>query len=711
METNTLAIIIQPAPDTSYWEAGFTAHIRRGRILSMQGMGGITQPEDVVGILHKDDQTVRWQSFLWSHYTSLYLLIEYTDETLFEIENGNKYFVKDINNIPTYISTSGSGKIMAAIYEPIEEGTAAILPDMVQAGNTYEFVIDYVVGKSGINQGGGIRIQTPYSSWSFPKLFDNSVTLTTAEDAEMEYDLHPYFHPMAVFGYVYSIKVTKGRLNKGDSIRIQYSNGEDGIKVQTYSKINTYFPIHLDAIGNGIYYPLSYDNVPSVCVNSSPPARIRFALPMVVSKDEIFDIKLAVLDDNYNPVFEDFNGKVGIKSDSAGINAEYTIGADEAGLLTFKGMQIKQVGIHIITAYGDSLKPSSLVVKCVEKDDNKKLYWGAIHGHTMLSDGEGNPDDYYPYGRYVGLLDFCAMTDHDWELAEHERCRLYGGIRYVQDIADEFYVPGSFVTIPAYEWMGVEGHANVYFNNEDEENPIYVGNISIVGNNTTNTLSELLNKYKNRNDIMIIPHTSHGFKWTEYDASLMPVLEIYSCWGPSEFKNNPDAEGAINGLNKGFRLGFIGGADSHHANPGNTCKPSKYHVLGWREGFAAVYTNELTRDRIFSGIKSKSCYAATAERILLEFDINGNSMGSSFKAAKGSLLTMSVLAGGTTNIRIIELICNGEVMYSADCSTQIAEIKFETNMNYPDGSYFYAKVTQIDDECAWSSPIWIDIIN
>lgn len=708
MENEPLAIIIQPAPDTSYWESGFTALIENGRLLSVQGMGGITQYEDVVGMLHKDDQTVRWQSFLWSHYAALYLLIECSRDTRLIIEGGGVLKISDVLKGTARVKTSNNGAILAAKYEPVIGGELSIEPQIISVGETSEYSIEFTIGESGIATGGGIRIQTPYSSWSAPVMFDGAVTINTSGVVGTENTLTPYFHPMGVFGYVYSIKVVKGELEPGDKIVIRYTDGKDGIKVQTYPKDFVFFPSYIDAKGTGIYYPSGISDSASVAVIPGKASKLRLAVPMIVGANQPFDAKIVILDEHYNPVFDSYNGTINLATDDKDIDLSYSLQDDDAGILAFKNLFLSNPGVQVITVSGDNLESASLVVKCTEEAPDEQLYWGSIHAHTALSDGEGDPEEYYPYGKEIGLLDFCAMSDHDWELAEHERSRLYGGFNYVQDSADMYNEPGEFVTIAGYEWMGNEGHANVYYNNDKEDNPMYVGNISVVGRIGTLSFSELLSKYKGAKDVMIIPHTSHGFKWNEYDPELMPVTEIYSCWGPSEFRVNPHVEGAQDGLKRGFRFGFIGGADSHHSSPGHTGKPSKYHILGWREGFAAVYTSELTRDGIFDGIRRRSCYATTAERILLEFTVNGNSMGSSMVVSTGDTLSFKALVGGTDIIKLVELVCNGDVIHAVDCNTQIVEFNHELTAS-SNATDYYLRVTQVDDERAWSSPVWVDM--
>ena len=42
------------------------------------------------------------------------------------------------------------------------------------------------------------------------------------------------------------------------------------------------------------------------------------------------------------------------------------------------------------------------------------IYWGDMHGHTVISDGKGNLDDYFTHARDNAKLDFVVVSDHDF---------------------------------------------------------------------------------------------------------------------------------------------------------------------------------------------------------------------------------------------------------------------------------------------------------
>lgn len=704
-DSKPVSIILQTDIMAPLGEWGFMLHIYNGSIQEVRGLGGITQPEDSVGVLLEDPSFLRCREFLGMHYTAVMLRLSANEDTEIRIEGakvGETIRLADIGRSATRISTAEQGGVFVSLYDPDISGEFSISRDTVHVGESVELSVEYKVGESGIEQGGGLRLMTPYSSWSDAVLSENDVVLQSAESAKLDVNLIRYAYPM--FGHIYAIIVSEGCLVKGDVIRIKYHGPDGGVRAQTYPKEQVHFPALLDARGDGMYYPLSYSIVPAVKVVPGGANRVRIAVPMIVKNGKPFDVRALILDEHYNPVIEPYTHPLTLRLERDDKTIREMSCNAQDGRFIFTGLVPDHPGMYVITVSGPGLQDRQQVIKCTADESELSLYWGAIHGHTDVSDGEFDPDDYYRYGRDSGLLDFCCLADHDWEIVEHERNRKRGGFTYLQELAQKHNDPGRFVTFSAYEWMGPDGHVNVYYNNDRTDNPIYVGDVSVLQWQKAQTLAGLIDLYQGRDDVILIPHSSHGQLWRSHDDALMPVVEMYSCWGCSEYKLGHIGSGAQEGLKHGYRFGFIGGADSHHGSPGHTGSPSKYHILSCREGFAAVYAPELTRDAIFNSLQSRHCYATTAERMLLEFEINGKHMGEELRIGVESRLSIKATAGGTAPIEKLELIHNGEVIHSATGSSLIETYSHEETARE---GYYYLRVTQADGEMAWSSPVWV----
>lgn len=106
---------------------------------------------------------------------------------------------------------------------------------------------------------------------------------------------------------------------------------------------------------------------------------------------------------------------------------------------------------------------------CIRGDFS--VYFGMFHSHSNFSDGRGTPREAYEHARDQGELDVFALTDHlemlyipvppdKWET--------------LHAIADELYLPGSYVTLVGFEYSSAfdlpfftsSGHNNVFFSDE-----------------------------------------------------------------------------------------------------------------------------------------------------------------------------------------------------------------------------------------------------
>jgi hypothetical protein len=203
---------------------------------------------------------------------------------------------------------------------------------------------------------------------------------------------------------------------------------------------------------------------------------------------------------------------------------------------------------------------------------------------------------------------------------------------------------------------------------------------------------------------------------------VMPVVEIHSKWGTSEYRGNPNPlkkihEGpsyAVDLLNSGLPLGFIGGTDTHSTMPAGFGDDH----LDRLPGMTAVLAPELTRDAIYDGIRSRNCYAASHERIYLQVDIAGASPGEQISTGKTKgERVIRALAAGRSDLEAIEIVRNGETIHRHEVSDWRGEVEFTDRddlaplaKNSPHLGrfvYYYVRVTCRSGAQAWSSPVWI----
>jgi hypothetical protein len=288
------------------------------------------------------------------------------------------------------------------------------------------------------------------------------------------------------------------------------------------------------------------------------------------------------------------------------------------------------------------------------------------------------------------------------------------------------------VAIPAYEWSGRLEYAEaivgtecpydaisdkvIMFPLEDAQKAPLVDYISSEG-----CLQEDLYNHLSDRDCVIISHTPiswpMGTSWSEVDEKSEQVVEIYSMHGSSEefgggyrplITNRK--EGSVRyALDKGFKLGFIGGGDDHYTHPG--CLVDQHKMINfaptfrYRPGIAGIFSEKLSSQSLLNNLRKRKCYATTGERIWIKIKINNSLMGEEVDVTKPPIIIVTVC--GTKKVEGVELIKNGTcIAVNAPKNDRIKFAYQDNDLKEGDEAYYYVRVTQFDGSRGWSSPIW-----
>ncbi|MBN1352034.1 DUF3604 domain-containing protein [candidate division KSB1 bacterium] len=337
--------------------------------------------------------------------------------------------------------------------------------------------------------------------------------------------------------------------------------------------------------------------------------------------------------------------------------------------------------------------------------ENYQVYFGDIHGQSDRSIGFGTEEEYFSWARDAELLDFTAPANH------------YGGReRFSQALwrdtvalCDEFNEEGRFVTFYSYEWgSAVNQHRNIYYRDTPGMAFCRHGGYT----DDIHDLWRLLDEQKL--PALTIPHhlkfIGGRMKWLEYNATYQRLAEVCSIWGNSE---KDSAHSLQAGLAMGHRLGVVGGTDTHFSQPGRPVDGP--FDLG---GITAIIAPKLERCTLWDALHARRCYATTGERILLDFRMNGQLMGSQLAATGQRKLIGMVI--GTTELEQVEIIRNNRlwqsipvagdesVAFEFDDPEPFGEIALNPQVPEPGRfAFYYLRVTQRDRHWAMSSPIWV----
>jgi len=335
------------------------------------------------------------------------------------------------------------------------------------------------------------------------------------------------------------------------------------------------------------------------------------------------------------------------------------------------------------------------------------LAFGDIHQHTAHSDGTGSLREAYERARDEYRDAIVSVTDHESFLGKRIGPGEWRRIMAECDLHDE---PGRFVTLPGYEWTGSRhpgpGHKCVYWPRSD---------LPLLGREhaLARTSADLIRAVGEMGGLVFPHHVG----WTGADADAHDE-RVQTCWeivsshgvyeamgvGPIGQRDTP-LEGHFlrDQLDAGLAFGFVGGSDGHGLlwHHGIAHRRDSH-----RTGITAVWLQELTRRGLFDALRARRCYATTGARIVVDLHVDGAAMGAALP--RSSSLQVDAFAEGTAQLRKAEIIRAHGVVTPLPVNGSSLRSKLNVPAASPGSvDYLYLRVEQVDDEVAWSSPLWV----
>ncbi len=633
-------------------------------------------------------------------------------------------------------------------------------PSRVVAGSEYMVTAEFIAGRRGLEKGSALRLELPYAGekinvdkpgqagyteFSAPiKLKPFMTTHWKLAYCELEEDLPPGAGIRAVFN--------RNRTGRPQPVTPQVA-GRDCQE------------IHFDVKPRGEEKFRRLVSARTRIVGGKARSFLVKA-PTVAADGESFVVVVAAKDE-FDNVAEGFRGAVELSA-SAGVSpARKMIGFEkkDRGKKAIRGFRftgrrippstrellLKEQNFYFVlppppemenvavidARTGDGeIKGRSNPVYRAERREKNRIYWGDIHVHTRdFSDGFGSGMDAYHYLREVSLLDFGGLGDHSFqgghpaiqEIPERDLHISSSDWKRVIRLARKNGRAGKFVGIPGYEWSGrrmaapkdwpypVVSDKCVHFADYREDNPI------VYQNSPDGNTPEKLYRRLRGTGALIVSHSTAsapmGTAWEAVKDRIEPVVEIYSMHGASEYLGNPRPlislrrEGHVHeALKKGLKLGFIAGGDDHYTHPGCRTEQRRFFqctlCTKYRPGLTAVITDDFSLKGIINAIRRRHCYATTGERIWLDFRIGKAMMGEEITLRRPPLI--EVAAAGTAELEKAEIVRNGETIFCRATSHDRMKFAFVDEKIKKGENYYYLRVTQVDGETAWSSPIWVN---
>jgi hypothetical protein len=320
------------------------------------------------------------------------------------------------------------------------------------------------------------------------------------------------------------------------------------------------------------------------------------------------------------------------------------------------------------------------------------VYYGSIHNHCDISDGEGSVADAYRVAKMTSDYDFFGLSDHAEMMTSSE----WNSMKSNANVNNE---DGVFITFRGFEWSSpIYGHVTVVGSNN------YSSSISL----STNNFEKLINWVNSRECVAFFNHpgdyNNYGPEFNHFDVASSDKFVGMELWNDNikfdrYYYNNgyfADDNGLSyydEALQRGWRIGAAGNEDNHTGN------------WGIRESKMAILAGDLTRNSIWEAMKSRRFYSTLDRNMEISFKIQGQEMG--------SILHPGVYTG---EIRLhdpdkelftkVEILRNGILVQTIDINEINSKIQFSINASHAD--YYYIRVHQLDGDMAISSPIFFN---
>jgi len=508
---------------------------------------------------------------------------------------------------------------------------------------------------------------------------------------------------------------------------------ESGNRAQTNVQRRRSFYLSIDPKGKGEYKDTELFTID---VRGNVLSDIKIVVPSFLSKNQRFDIVIRFEDPFGNLTGNAPEGTlVELSYEQLRDNINWKLFVPETGFITLPNLYFNEEGIYRIQlknlTSGDIF--FSPPIQCVPDSPNE-IFWGTFRGEFQLYDCGENAENALRFARDDKSYQFYGSSGFESE--EETPNEIW---KYVANQVAEFNEDERFTTFQGQQWSGDEG-------SEGLRTIVFLkDNKSIFRRKDTkaNNLKKIYRSHTPK-DFFSIPSFTMAkgvhYNFDDFTPEYEKVVEIYNAWGSSECTTkegnlkpiaskskegyNEIAEGSIrSGLEKNCRFGFVAGG---YDDRGVFSHLFETDQLQYTPGLTAILATGHTRDQLSAALARKSCFATTGAKMIVGIQIARMPMGSELSTKEKPGLSynrhIEITAVGTEKLTSVEIIRNGKVIHSVqgentqhtftfDDSESLHNAVFKASGEKPAFAYYYVRAQQEDGHVAWSSPIWIDLMD
>lgn len=324
-------------------------------------------------------------------------------------------------------------------------------------------------------------------------------------------------------------------------------------------------------------------------------------------------------------------------------------------------------------------------------------YYGQLHSHTTLSDGQGTVEEAYTWARDKGKADFFAVTDHSNWFDNDTNWTLSTKWKQLKDTAASFNNDGSFVALSGYEmtWSGSTGgwgHINTFntdwFKSRTDKTMDLKNYYAEIAKDTA-SISQLNHPGKTFGDF-----ADFGY-YTEAADNVVKLVEVGNGEGPVRGSGYfPSYEYYTRALDKGWHVAPSNNQDNHKAN-----------WVTANEARTVMVAETLTKDSVLDAMRKLHVFSSEDKNLEVMYTVNGQVMGATLTSPEKLSFNISVKDQDSEDkIAKISIIADGgTVVTSKTFDAAEANWQFELPPVY---KYYYVRVDQADKDIAVTAPVW-----
>jgi len=336
-------------------------------------------------------------------------------------------------------------------------------------------------------------------------------------------------------------------------------------------------------------------------------------------------------------------------------------------------LQMTEPGAHtlevtVTDAAGHSAS-ASVPVLIVDFNGGLRPYFGHLHSHSAISDGEGTPDEVLTWARDVVGVDFYAMTDHAEQMSNSEWT-------LVAQKTAEYSQPGVFVALRGFEWSHPwNGHMCI-FDTAD----------------FTSAISDIWISYIY--DWLVDHQGLAQFNHPGRENGVFDDLDYESAVAPHMFaietgnRGNGNAGGEflpyyIRALDKGWRLAPTSNQDNHSLN--------------FNSHRTAYWAAELSQESLLQAMRDRAFYSSDDPNVEVLLRVGDVSMGGILTPSAQGPLEFQIKVADDEPIQRLELITrSGAVAAMVEPPAGATRFYWFPVVNVSSNGWYFLKVTSED---------------